>query len=48
MACIVGLPYREIAKDMARSEDAVRKLLSRARSRLGLLLAQENQQEGAT
>lgn len=39
LACLVGLSYAEIAADLDRSETAVRKLLSRARARLALLLA---------
>ncbi|MCA8975996.1 MAG: sigma-70 family RNA polymerase sigma factor [Planctomycetes bacterium] len=41
LACILGLPHREIAAEMGKSEVAVRKLLSRARARLALVLAQE-------
>jgi RNA polymerase sigma-70 factor (ECF subfamily) len=40
LARIVGLSHREIAERMGRNEEAVRKLLSRARARLARLLAQ--------
>ncbi|MEE9125919.1 MAG: sigma-70 family RNA polymerase sigma factor [Planctomycetota bacterium] len=39
LSCIVGLHHRDVAHQMNRSETAVRKLLSRARARLALLLA---------
>lgn len=39
LARIVGLSHREIAERMGRNEEAVRKLLSRARARLARLLA---------
>jgi RNA polymerase sigma-70 factor (ECF subfamily) len=39
LARIVGLSHREIAERLGRGEEAVRKLLSRARARLAILLA---------
>ena len=38
LACVVGLPHREIALELGKSEEAVRKLLSRARARLAMRL----------
>lgn len=38
LACVVGLPHREIAHELGKTEEAVRKLLSRARARLAMLL----------
>jgi RNA polymerase sigma-70 factor (ECF subfamily) len=38
LACVVGLSHREIAHELGKSEEAVRKLLSRARARLAMLL----------
>ena len=38
LARLVGFSHRDIAERMGRSEDAVRKLLSRARARLMVLL----------
>ena len=38
MACLAGMPHREIAAKLSKSEPAVRQLLSRARARLALLL----------
>ncbi len=40
LACFGGLSHSEIAADMGKSEPAVRKLLSRARAHLAVLLAQ--------
>lgn len=40
LACFGGLSHAEIAAEMGRSEPAVRKLLSRARAHLAVLLAQ--------
>jgi DNA-directed RNA polymerase specialized sigma24 family protein len=37
-SCLAGLPHSEVAADMGRSEVAVRKLLSRPRARLAVLL----------
>ncbi|MBK8975262.1 MAG: sigma-70 family RNA polymerase sigma factor [Planctomycetes bacterium] len=45
LACVVGLSHREIAEELGKAEPAVRKLLSRARARLALLLALD-QNEG--
>jgi len=39
LSCIVGLSHREISREIGKEEAAVRKILSRARARLGLLLA---------
>ena len=41
LCCVMGQPHRQVAEEMGRSEVAVRKLLSRARARLGLELALE-------
>jgi len=38
LACLAGVPHRQIAVAMGRSEVAVRKLLSRARARLAIIL----------
>ena len=38
LGCLAGLPHREVAVEMNRSEPSVRKLLSRARARLAILL----------
>ena len=38
MSCVTGMSHAEIAAEMGRAETAVRKLLSRARARLSLLL----------
>lgn len=38
LACLAGLPHRDVAAEMKRSEPSVRKLLSRARARLAILL----------
>jgi RNA polymerase sigma-70 factor, ECF subfamily len=42
LARIVGLPYADIAEQMNRSDDAVRKLLARALARLGRILDRRN------
>ena len=39
LACVVGLSHREIARELGKDEPAVRKLLSRARARLALMMA---------
>ena len=38
LGCLAGLPHRDVAAEMKRSEPSVRKLLSRARARLAILL----------
>jgi RNA polymerase sigma-70 factor (ECF subfamily) len=43
LACVVGLDHRDIAAQLGRSEDAVRKLLWRARARLATRLVDRNQ-----
>ncbi len=43
LTCIVGLSHREVAEQMGRAETAVRKLLFRARARLALLLASDDE-----
>lgn len=46
LCCMMELPHREVAEQMQRNEPAVRKLLSRARARLGLELALDEEDEG--
>lgn len=41
LACLVGLAHRDIAAQLGKSEEAVRKLLSRARARLAMQLVEE-------
>ncbi len=45
LARVVGLPHKEIAKQMGRSEEATRALLHRALATFSLLLEQDGSQE---
>jgi RNA polymerase sigma-70 factor (ECF subfamily) len=42
LICLAGLSHREAAERLGRSEEATRKLLSRARARLAALLARDS------
>ena len=46
MATVLELSHREIAAELGKQETAVRKTLSRARARLALLMAIEDEDDG--